>query len=58
MKKRYYPKEVECPFCHQKVKPILKLNRAKSDFYGVRYTGLDKKYWLVCPNCKAVVGAI
>ena len=33
-KKKYDDKEVECPKCHQKVKPILKLNRTKSEFYG------------------------
>ena len=57
MKKRYDEKEVDCGFCHKKVKPLIKLNRVKSEFIGSRYTGKDKKYWLVCPNCKAVIGA-
>ena len=55
-KKRYDNKEVECTFCHQKVKPLIQLNRIKSEFYGVKYTGTDKNYWLVCPNCKAIIG--
>ena len=56
-KKRYDDKEIECTSCHQKIKPMLKLNRAKSEFFGGRYTGSDKKYWLVCPICKAIIGA-
>ena len=55
-KKKYNDKEVECFKCHQKVKPLIKLNRAKSEFYGSIYTGKDKAYWLICPNCKAVIG--
>jgi hypothetical protein len=49
-------KEIECIYCHQKVFPIKKLNRAKSEFIGGRYTGKNKTYWLICPNCKAVIG--
>ena len=37
MFKKYSDKEVECPNCHQKVKPLIKLNRAKSEFIGARY---------------------
>jgi len=55
-KKKYDDKEVVCPKCHQKVKTILKLNRMKSEFYGGRYTGKDKAYWLICPVCKMVIG--
>jgi len=55
--KRFDNKEVECNSCHQIVKPLIKLNRVKSEFFGGRYTGTDKKYWLVCPNCKAVIGS-
>ena len=54
--KKYDDKEIECRFCHKKVKPIIKLNRAKSEFFGCRYTGKDKAYWLICPNCKAIIG--
>ena len=57
MKKRFDDKEVECRNCHKKVKPLIKLNRTKSDFIGGRYTGTDKKYWLICPYCKSVIGA-
>ncbi len=56
-RKRYDEKEVECPCCHKNVKPLVKLNRTKSEFYGRRYTGTDKNYWLICPSCKAVIGA-
>ena len=55
-KKKYDDNVVECPKCHQKVKPILKLNRTKSEFFGARYTGKDKAYWLICPECKTVIG--
>jgi len=48
--------KVECRFCHKKVIPIAKLNKIKSEFYGSRYTGKDRVYWLICPNCKAVIG--
>jgi len=56
VRKKYDDKEIECPKCHQKVKPFLKLNRAKSELIGNRYTGNDKIYWLLCPNCKTVIG--
>ena len=56
-KKHYNDKEIECRFCHQKVKPLIQLNRVKSEFIGGRYTGTDKKYWLICPNCKRVIGS-
>ena len=49
-------KETECPMCHEMVIPIAKLNRAKSEFYGSTYTGKDKAYWLICPNCKKIIG--
>ena len=56
LKRQYGDEEVECRFCHQKIKPIIKLNRVKSEFYGSKYTGNDKTYWLVCPKCKAIIG--
>lgn len=56
MFKNYSDKEVECPKCNQKIKPLLKLNRAKSEFIGGRYTGTDKNYWLICPSCKEIIG--
>ena len=49
-------KEIECPYCHKKIIPIKKLNRAKSEFYGNVYTGKDKLNCLICPNCKKVIG--
>jgi uncharacterized protein YbaR (Trm112 family) len=56
-RRKYDDKEIKCPKCHQKVKPLLTLNRTKSEFIGGRYTGTDKNYWLICPNCKAVIGS-
>jgi hypothetical protein len=56
LKKRYNDKEVECQSCHQKVKPIIKRNKLKDNFYGQRFTGTEKRYILICPNCKAVIG--
>ena len=50
-------KEVDCRFCHQKIIPLSKKNKLKNNFYGMRYTGTEKKYILVCPNCKALIGA-
>jgi hypothetical protein len=55
-KKKFDDKEVECPNCHQKIKPFIKLNRVKSEFIGARYTGKDKAYWLICPKCNMVIG--
>ena len=55
-RKKYDNKEIECPSCHQKVRPLLAMNRTKSEFIGNRYTGNDKIYWLVCPSCKTVIG--
>ena len=56
LKKKFENKEVECRFCNNKVKPIIKLNRTKSEFYGGRFTGNDKAYWLICPKCKKIIG--
>lgn len=49
-------KEIECPNCNKKIIPITKLNRVKSEFYGSTYTGKDKLFWLICPNCKKIIG--
>ena len=56
MVKRYSEKEVECPKCHKKVKPLLKLNQAKIGLIGARYTGNNEEFWQICPNCKFVIG--
>ena len=56
MFKKYSDKEIECPKCHQKAKPIIELNRVKSEFFGASFTGKDKAYWLKCPNCKTIIG--
>ena len=55
--KRYDTKEVECQVCHKKVKPIIERNKLKSNVIGQRYSGLEKKYLLICPNCKAIISA-
>jgi len=56
-KKRYDEEEIECTSCHQKVKPIIEKNKLKQNFYGQRFTGTEKKYLLICPICKAVIGS-
>lgn len=56
-KKRHDDEEIECKFCHQNVKPLIELNRTKSEFFGSQYTGKDKQYWLICPKCKKVIGS-
>jgi len=56
LKKKFGDKEVKCLNCHQKVKPLIELNRAKSEFIGVRYTGKDRVYWLICLKCKTIIG--
>ena len=54
--KKLKNKEVECPNCHKKIIPKIKLNSIKSEFYGSTYTGKDKLFWLICPNCKKIIG--
>ena len=54
--KKFDDKEVECRVCHKKVKPILKRNKLKDNFHMQRYSGLEKKYLMICPNCKAIIG--
>ena len=55
--KKYDVQEVECRVCHKKVIPILKRNKLKDNFYMQRFSGMEKKYLEICPNCKAVIGA-
>jgi len=55
-KKVFDDKEIKCPKCNKTVKPILKKNKLKDNFYGQRYTGVEKKYLLICPNCKRIIG--
>ena len=56
-KTRYDDKEIECKFCHKKVHPIIEKNKLKQNFYGQRFTGSEKRFLLICPNCKAVIGS-
>jgi Zn finger protein HypA/HybF involved in hydrogenase expression len=55
--KKESEKEVKCPKCRKKVKPLLELNRVKSEFVGARYTGSNEEYLQICPHCKQVIGA-
>jgi len=55
-KRKYHEKEIKCNHCGNTVKPILKKNKLKNNFYGMRYTGTEKKYLLVCPVCKKIIG--
>ena len=47
-------KIIKCPSCHKKIKPVIEENKLKQNFYGQRFTGIEKKYLLICPFCKAV----
>jgi len=46
---------IKCPNCHKKIKPVLEENKLKLNFYGQRFTGTEKKFILICPNCKAII---
>jgi len=54
--KKHSDKEIVCPKCYKKVKPFLKLNIVKTEFIGARYTGNNKAFWKICPECKFVIG--
>jgi len=64
---KYDDKEVECQFCNKKVKPIIERNKmafgfgmAPGPFFGRAGSSSAKKphrYILICPNCKALIGA-
>lgn len=62
---KYDEKEVECQFCYQKVYPIIKTNKMRMYFGGLRLFGnrgsgipvKEGKHILICPNCKALIGA-
>ena len=63
--KKYDDKEIECPHCHKKIKPIIEKNNfvpgvsiTTSSTLGRVGLGLSKpkKNILICPNCKAVIG--
>ena len=64
-KKQFYDKEMECPICHKKDRPILEKNNINFGMGwnlagGIGRVGLwtehEKKYLLICPNCKAIIG--
>jgi hypothetical protein len=54
---KQHEKIKKCPNCHQKIKPILEKNKLKQDFYGQKFTGTEKKFLLICPICKTVIGS-
>jgi hypothetical protein len=58
--KKYDDKEIECKFCHKKVKPIIEKNKlVPGPFFSRVGPGSAKKphrYILICPNCKAIIG--
>lgn len=60
---KYEDKEVECQFCHKKVKPILKKNIWTFGkiipivgWWKIKRTP-PKEYIKICPKCKALIGA-
>jgi hypothetical protein len=53
--KKFDDKEVECRFCKKIIKPIIQRNKLKDNFYGEIFSGLEKKYIIICPNCKAII---
>jgi len=65
--KKFDNKEIECQFCHKKVKPIIERNKmdigfgmAPGPFFGRGgYSSAKKphRFILICPNCKAIIGA-
>lgn len=66
-RKKYDDKEVECQFCHKKVKPIIERNKmaiglgmALGPFFGRAGSSSAEKphrFILICPKCKALIGA-
>jgi len=54
-------KEIECSYCHKKVIPKVEKNKLrllKIPVPQFRDSGTkEKKYLLICPNCKAVIGS-
>ena len=48
--------EVICRKCKNSIKPIISKNKLKQNFYGQTFNGTEKKYLLICPNCKAIIG--
>jgi hypothetical protein len=63
---KYDDKEVECQFCHKKAKPIIERNKMDilgmppGPFWGRAGSSSAKKpkrFILICPNCKALIGA-
>ena len=61
MKKKQDTKEVTCPGCNDKVKPIIiknKINSAGLFGYGRAGSGLPRrKFLLKCPKCGYLLGS-
>jgi hypothetical protein len=57
-------KEMKCHYCNTLIKPIIERNifegwwLSSAPAFGRVRLGItkDKKYMLICPNCKAVLG--
>jgi hypothetical protein len=66
-KKKYDDKQIICKFCNFKGKPIIERNKMGIGFgmspgpffgrVGLSSSNKPKKYILICPKCKAVIGA-
>ena len=64
---KYDNEEVICSFCKSKVKPIIERNKMGIGFgmspgpffgrVGAASSMKHKKYILICPKCKALIGA-
>jgi len=65
--KKYDDKEITCNFCNFKGKPIIERNKMDIGFgmspgpffgrAGSESSKKHKKYILICPKCKAIIGA-
>ena len=66
-KKKYDDKEIECSYCHYIGKPIIEKNKlgiglgmAPGPFFGRAGSSSANKpyrFILICPKCKAIIGA-
>jgi phage FluMu protein Com len=61
--RKYYEKEIKCPHCHEVNKPIIQKNRLGTSIglygrVGVDNASIHRKYLLVCPHCKYIIGSL
>ena len=62
LQKKYYSEEMECPNCHKIHKPMIQKNRLGTSVglygrVGVDTASTHRKYLLVCPYCKYILGS-